>query len=80
MQWRTEERKDSIELGGPVKRMVPRGMLLMNPDKRPSETDPSIIECGRCHKVIYRTDRGFDTSAFQEARKAHYLTSPECEE
>ena len=80
MNWRPEEKKDLIEVGGPVKRMVPRGMLLVNPDKRLSEQDPNMIECGKCHKVIYRVEKTFDSTAFQEARKLHYSTSPECQE
>jgi hypothetical protein len=79
MHWRPEERKDLIEVGGPIKRMTPRGLLLVDPDKRPSQRDPSIIECGKCHEIIYRTDKGFDANAFQAARKAHYSTSPDCE-
>ena len=80
MTWRPEEKKDLVEVGGPVKRMTPRGMLLMNPDKRPSEQDPNMIECGKCHEVIYRVDKSFDSAAFQEARKLHYSTSPKCQE
>ena len=80
MRWRPEAKKDSIELGGPVKRMAPRGLLLVNPDKRESERDPSLIECGKCHKVIYKADKGFNVNDFQEARKEHYLISPECED
>jgi hypothetical protein len=80
MLWRPEEKKELIELGGPMKRMAPRGLLLVNPDKRVSEQDPNLIECGKCHKVIYRADKKFDSDAFQEARKEHYSASPECKE
>jgi len=80
MQWSPEEKKDSIELGGPVKRVVPRGLLLVDSDKPVPERDPNMIECGKCHKVIYTITAAFDSNAFQEARKEHYLASPECEE
>ena len=80
MRWRPEEKKDLVEVGGPVKRIAPRGLLLVNSDRRPSDEDPRIIECGRCHKVIYTADKGFDVEAFYEARKQHYSSSPECEE
>jgi hypothetical protein len=80
MSWQPEEKRDLIEVGGPVKRVAPRGLLLVNPDKRASESDPSMIECGKCHKVIYKADKGFDVNAFHQARKGHYSASPECEE
>ena len=72
-------RKDLIELGGPIKRIAPKGLLLAGAGKQTPIQDPSNIECGSCHMVIYRADKGFDTKAFQEAKKNHYSVSPACE-
>jgi hypothetical protein len=80
MLWRPEQKKDLVEVGGPMKRVRPRGLVLVAPENRSSDEDSSIIECGRCHKVIYRADEGFDSDAFQQAKKAHYSNSPECEQ
>jgi hypothetical protein len=68
-----------IELGGPIKRIAPKGLVLAGAEKQTSTQDPSSIECGSCHVVIYRADKGFDAKAFQEAKKNHYSTSPACE-
>jgi hypothetical protein len=63
-----------------MKRLAPKVFLLTNPRKRASIEDSDNIECGKCQRVIYRADNGFDARALQEARKKHYSISPGCEE
>jgi hypothetical protein len=77
--WRPAPRKDLIELGGPIKRIAPKGLLLAGAGNQAPIQDPSSIECGSCHMVIYRADKGFDAKEFQEAKKNHYSASPACE-
>jgi hypothetical protein len=62
-----------------MKRIAPKGLLLVNPDKQDPMQDPNSIECGSCHTVIYKADKGFDAKAFEEAKKNHYSASPACE-
>jgi len=69
-----------MELSGPLKRIAPKGLLLANPRKQAPIQDSSGIECGKCHKVIYRADKGFDAKAFQEAKNKHYSVSPACKD
>lgn len=78
-EWRPTPRKDSVQLGGPIKRIAPKGLLLAGAGKQAPALDPSGIECGICHNVIYKADKGFDAKAFQEAKKTHYAASPACE-
>jgi hypothetical protein len=77
--WNPVPKKDLMELSGPLKRIAPKGLLLANPGKQTPIQDPSSIECGKCHVVIYRADKGFDAKAFKKARKMHYSISPACE-
>jgi len=63
-----------------MKRITPRGLLLANWEREASVQDPRGIECGKCHVVIYRAEKGFDAKAFEEARKKHYSNSPGCDE
>jgi acetyl-CoA carboxylase beta subunit len=72
-------KKDLSELSAPIRRIAPRSLISANPGKERPIQESGWIECGRCHKVIYKADRGFDAAAFQEARKRHYSISPECE-
>ena len=69
-----------IELGGPIKRIAPKGLLLAGAGKQAPIEDPSGIECGSCHMVIYKADKGFDAKAFEEAKKNHYSAYPACED
>jgi len=74
--WRPAPKKDLVELGGPIKRIAPKGLLLAGAGKQVPVQDPSGIECGSCHVVIYKADKGFDEKTFQEAKKNHYSVSP----
>ena len=76
--WKPAQKKDLTDLSGPLKRIAPKGLLLANPGKQSPHLDSSGIECGKCHMVIYRANKGFDANALEEARKAHYSTSPAC--
>ncbi len=76
--WKPAPKKDSTELSGPMKQIAPRGLLLANPGKQAPIEEPDAIECGKCHAVIYRTDKGFDVKALEEARNIHYSVSPAC--
>jgi len=76
--WKPAPRKDLTELSGPMKRIAPRGLLLAKPGKQSPVEDPGGIECGKCHAVIYRADKGFDAKALEEARNMHYSISPAC--
>jgi hypothetical protein len=78
MSWRPVARKDLKELSAPIRRIAPRGLILTNPEKNRPIHDSGWIECGRCHKVIYKADKGFDEAVFKEARKKHYSASPAC--
>jgi ribosomal protein S27AE len=78
--WRPSPKKDPKELGGPIKRIAPRGLLLANWEKEAPIQDPRSIECGKCHAVIYRAEKGFDAKTFEEARKKHFSNSPGCDE
>jgi hypothetical protein len=78
MVWRPVAKKDLTEVSGPIRRIVPRGLTLTNPEKKRPIHDFSGIECGKCHKVIYKPDIGFDAAAFQKAKKKHYSISPAC--
>ena len=78
MIWRPIAKKDLIELSSP-RRIAPRSLTLTNPEKERPVQEYGWIECGKCHKVIYKADKGFDAAAFQEARDRHYSVSPECE-
>lgn len=69
-----------MELSGPLRRIVPKGLLLAKLGKQAPIQDLNSIECGKCHMVIYRADTGFDAKAFQEARNKHYSISPACED
>jgi hypothetical protein len=69
-----------VELSGPLKQVVPKGLLLANPGKQAPIQDSKSIECGKCHAVIYTADEKFDPKAFQEAKRTHYVISPTCEE
>ncbi|MGA2973069.1 MAG: hypothetical protein ABSE39_10695 [Candidatus Bathyarchaeia archaeon] len=80
MVWKPAPKQDLTELSGPLKRIAPRGLLLANPGKQAPIQDSNGIECGKCHTVIYRADKGFDVKALQEARKMHYSISPACKE
>lgn len=77
--WRPALRKELIELGGPIKRIAPKGLLLAAAGKQAPIQDPSSIECGSCHRVIYRPDKEFDATAFEKAKKNHYSAYPPCE-
>jgi phage FluMu protein Com len=79
MNWRPVAKKDLRELSAPIKRIAPKGLILTNPEKKRPSQDSGWIECGKCHKVIYKADKGFDEAAFKEARKKHYSLSPTCE-
>ena len=80
MRWRPVPKGDISELAGPTKWMMPRGLLLAKPGKQMPFHDSSAgIECGTCHRVIYRAEGDFDREAFYAARKKHYSVSPECE-
>jgi hypothetical protein len=79
MIWRPVAKKELMELSGPIRRIAPRGLTLTNPEKEKPIQNSGWIECGKCHKVIYKADKGFDASAFREARKKHYSLSPTCE-
>jgi len=68
-----------MELSGPLKRVVPRGLLLANPGKQAPIQDSKSIECGKCHALIYTASNEFDPKAFQEAKRMHYAISPACE-
>jgi len=76
--WKPAPKKELTELSGPLKQITPKGLLLANPGKQAPIQDSSSIECGKCHVVIYRAEKGFDAKAFREARKMHYSTSPTC--
>jgi acetyl-CoA carboxylase beta subunit len=75
----TTAKKELIELSAPIRRIAPRSLILTNPEKERPIQESSWIECGKCHKVIYKADKEFDAAAFQEARNRHYSISPECE-
>lgn len=77
-RWRPEADKESSELGGPMRRIVPRGLLLAAPAKQAPIPESGEIECGSCHGVIYKPDNGFDAREFQEAKEKHYSLSPAC--
>lgn len=79
MNWKPVAKKDLRELSGPIKRIAPRGLILTNPENEKPIHASGWIECGKCHKVIYKADKWFDTTAFKEARKKHYSVSPACE-
>lgn len=79
MIWRPAAKKDPIELSGPIRRIAPKSFMLTNPEKQNPIQDSSGMESGKCRKVIYKADKGFDAAAFQEARKKHYLVSLACE-
>jgi hypothetical protein len=79
MRWRPTAKTDIHELAGPMKRMVPRGLLLAKPGKQAPVPDLGAIECGTCHVVIYRAEGVFDAEDFEAARKKHYSVSPTCE-
>ncbi len=79
MLWKPASKKELTELAGPLKQIAPKGLLLAKPGKQAPIQDSSSIECGKCHVVIYRADKGFDAKAFQEARKMHYSIFPACE-
>jgi len=80
MQWRPTASKDLRELAGPMKRVAPRGLLLANPGKQAPVPDAEVVECGVCHKVIYRAvGGGFNSEEFRAERKKHYAVSPGCE-
>jgi len=76
--WKPVPKKDLTELSGPLKQIAPRGLLLANPGKQAKVEESNGIECGTCHTVIYRPDKGFDAEALEDARKTHYSTSPTC--
>jgi len=77
MRWRPIPTKDPTEISGPMKRIVPKGLLLAHAGKQ-TATSSNDIECGQCHAVIYRPEKKFDETAFQAAMKAHYSISPKC--
>jgi hypothetical protein len=77
--WKPAPKKDLAELSGPLKRVVPKGLLLANPGKQAPTQDSKSIECGKCHALIYTANEKFDLKAFQEAKKIHYAISPACE-
>jgi hypothetical protein len=79
MIWRPVAKKDLRELSGPIRRIAPRGLTLTNSEKEKPIQNSGWIECGKCHKVIYKADKEFDAAAFREARKKHYSLSPTCE-
>ena len=79
MLWKHVPKKELTELSRPLKQIAPKGLLLANPGKQAPIQDSSIIECGKCHMVIYKADKEFDAKAFQEARKMHYSFYPACE-
>jgi hypothetical protein len=79
MSWRPVARKDLRELSAPIRRIVPRGLILTDPERNRPIQGSGWIECGKCHKVIYKADKGFDEAVFKEARKKHYSASPACE-
>jgi len=78
MRWRPVTKPDIRELGGPMKRLTPKGFLLANPGKQVPDVESEGVECGVCHVVIYRSEGSFDTQAFLAARKKHYEASPGC--
>jgi hypothetical protein len=77
MSWNPGRAKEPNDVSGPVKRIVPKGLLLANPGKQAPAPD-SNVECGKCHMIVYSPDRKFDAKALQLAMKAHYSTSPQC--
>jgi hypothetical protein len=79
VRWRPAAKKDLRELGGPIKRIAPRGLTLSAARDQAGTRDSSGIECGTCHMVIYRPDGVFDPEAFREAKGRHYSSSPACE-
>ena len=79
MLWKPAPKKELIELSGPLKRIVPEGLLLANPGKQAPIQDSNSIECGKCHAPIYTANKEFDLKAFQEAKRIHYANSPACE-
>jgi hypothetical protein len=79
MRWKPVPERNVNELGGPMKRMVPRGLILGKPGRQAPVQDSGGIECGTCHMVIYKVDGVFDAEAFQAARRKHYSVSPACE-
>jgi len=79
MRWRPAEKKDLRELGGPIKRITPRGLSLAAAREQAPAQESSGIECGTCHMVIYKPDGVFDPEAFREAKDRHYSSSPACE-
>ena len=76
--WKPAPKKDLSELSGPMKRIAPRGLVLAVSGKQAPIQDPNAIECGNCHVVIYRSDRGYDAKELEKARERHYATSPAC--
>jgi len=80
MRWKPAPKRNFSELAGPTKRIAPRGLLLGMPGKQAAVQGPDNgIECGTCHRIIYKSEGVFDAEAFQAARKKHYTVSPACE-
>jgi len=80
MRWKPLPKRDISEVGGPMKRMAPRGLLLANPGKQaPAQDSANGVECGTCHTIVYKAEGVFDKEAFNAARKKHYSVSPGCE-
>jgi hypothetical protein len=65
-------------MAGPMKQVDPKGFVLAHPGKQTPMPDSNVIECGKCHNVIYRPEKEFDVTVFRTAIKAHYSISPEC--
>jgi len=78
--WKPAPKRDLVELSGPLKRITLKGLILAKPGKQAPTQDPNSIECGKCHMVIYRADKAFDSKAFEEAKRNHYSVSPACQE
>ena len=75
--WKPGRTRELSEVAGPMKRISPRGLLLAQTGKQQPAQEPGI-ECGKCHRIIYRPEKQFDSEAFQKAKRAHYSLSPDC--
>jgi len=78
MRWRPYLQKDSDETLAQTKRLNPKGFLLANPGKQAPLQNSKGIECGKCHAIVYSSEREFDMTAFKTALKEHYAISPDC--